>query len=178
MLIRSYARAFPSDRRIYRIDRWAVPVPGGLPLAASAWYLAFALATFGLSQLPGLNLIAGVVGWPALMLIGPGAAAVFITRRTPDGRSLPSYAIAALRWKARPVPAAPATGGGERRMLAAADFSVRDSRTLLRGPGVIVLGAARCSVHSDRVIAVAANDLSAPGRVVQMRHGDELEVHA
>jgi len=61
MILRSYARAFATNRRIYRIDRWAVPIPGGLPLAASAWFLALAITLIGLAQLPGVNAMASVV---------------------------------------------------------------------------------------------------------------------
>src|SRR5918992_1366740 len=32
LVIRSYRRVFEVDRRIYRVDRWALPVPGGVPL--------------------------------------------------------------------------------------------------------------------------------------------------
>jgi hypothetical protein len=98
MRIRSYAGAFARDRRIYRIDRWTIPVPGGLPLAASAWFATLALAMLALGQLPVVGRATSVVGWPAAVLVGPGALAAVLTRPTVDGRSVPSLAVAAARW--------------------------------------------------------------------------------
>ena len=40
MVIRSYRRVFEVDRRIYRVDRWALPVPGGVPLRAVGYFVA------------------------------------------------------------------------------------------------------------------------------------------
>ena len=40
MVIRSFRRVFEVDRRIYRVDRWPVPVPGGIPLRALGYFLA------------------------------------------------------------------------------------------------------------------------------------------
>ena len=100
MRINSYAKAFPKDRRIYRIDRWTIPIPGGLPLAASAWFVLLALTTIILAQLPLLNVGVQRVGWPAAVLLGPGALSITLTRQTKDGRSLPQHAWCSLRWHA------------------------------------------------------------------------------
>ena len=44
VIIRSYRRVFEVDRRIYRVDRWALPVPGGVPLRAVGYFAATVLA--------------------------------------------------------------------------------------------------------------------------------------
>ena len=43
VVIRSYRRVFEVDRRIYRVDRWALPVPGGVPLRAVGYFAATVL---------------------------------------------------------------------------------------------------------------------------------------
>jgi hypothetical protein len=40
LTIRSYRRVFEVDRRIYRVDRWALPVPGGVPLRGMGYFAA------------------------------------------------------------------------------------------------------------------------------------------
>ena len=40
LIIRSYRRVFEVDRRIYRVDRWALPVPGGVPLRGVGYFAA------------------------------------------------------------------------------------------------------------------------------------------
>ena len=53
-MIRSYRRVFEVDRRIYRIDRWALPVPGGVPLRAVGYFVAALLAMIVAGSLPGV----------------------------------------------------------------------------------------------------------------------------
>jgi hypothetical protein len=50
--IRSYARIFDSDRRVYRVEQWTLPVPGGVSLRALAWFGGSLLAVILLGSLP------------------------------------------------------------------------------------------------------------------------------
>jgi hypothetical protein len=52
LVIRSYRRVFRVDQRIYRVDRWALPVPGGVPLLGVVYFAATLLALLALSVLP------------------------------------------------------------------------------------------------------------------------------
>ena len=58
MVIRSYRRVFEVDRRIYRVDRWALPVPGGVPLRAVGYFAAALLAVIAAGELPGTGELA------------------------------------------------------------------------------------------------------------------------
>jgi hypothetical protein len=92
MVIRSYRRVFEVDRRIYRVDRWALPVPGGVPLRAVGYYVAALLAVIFLGSLPGVGeLIAGVSA-PIRFVIVPLAVAVLGTQAAPDGRAAHRFA--------------------------------------------------------------------------------------
>ena len=174
MRIRSYARAFPSDRRIYRIDRWTVPLPGGLPLAASAWFLAFALAMLAIGQLPGIRSAVHVIGWPAAVLVGPGAGAVALTRRCEDGRTLPAVAFARIAYELRarlcpkpldaPAPLTPVlialgdtTLPGRVRVHGPGAVSISPSTTLERSADNVVARATDVRQRANTVIATAAN---------------------
>lgn len=152
MNIRSYARAFPTDRRIYRIDRWAIPIPGGLPLAASAWFIALVLVMMALTRLPLVGDAASAVGWPATMIVAPGAGAVALTRRHEDGRTLPSYLIAGARWRVgcllRRMPTASATGC-VRTGWVASDHTVPGMRMRIHGPGRIAIADCAASVDAN-----------------------------
>lgn len=135
MHIRSYARAFPTDRRIYRIDRWAIPIPGGLPLAASAWFLALAIAVGAIGQLPVASAAIGVLGWPAAIIVAPGAGAVALTKRCDDGRTLPRLALDRATYLHRAAcVVVPEPGRLARRIFVAADSSLA-GRTIIHGPG-------------------------------------------
>ena len=60
VIIRSYRRVFEVDRRIYRVDRWALPVPGGVPLRGGRLLRRGAAGWCSCSgALPGLGELVG-----------------------------------------------------------------------------------------------------------------------
>ncbi|MDA0173400.1 conjugal transfer protein [Solirubrobacter taibaiensis] len=83
-VIRSYRRVFEVDRRIYRVDRWALPVPGGVPLRAVAYFAA----TLLLAVLLPLAFISA----PLRYVVLPLAVAVLGTQAAPDGRAAHRFA--------------------------------------------------------------------------------------
>jgi hypothetical protein len=86
LVVRSYRRVFEVDRRIYRVDRWALPVPGGIPLRGLG-YFALALVTVVVAgALPGLGAALGVLSAPLRYVVVPLAVAVLGTQVAPDGR--------------------------------------------------------------------------------------------
>jgi hypothetical protein len=99
MVIRSYRRVFQVDRRIYRVDRWALPVPGGVPLRAVGYFLGALLAALALGRLPGFTGISA----PIRLVVIPLAVAVLGTQAAPDGRVAHRFALdwLRLRWRAR-----------------------------------------------------------------------------
>src|SRR5215213_11221217 len=79
LMIRSYRRVFEVDRRIYRIDRWALPVPGGVPLRAVGYFATTVLL---------MLLLGGLVAFlspPLRFVVVPLAVAILGTQAAPDG---------------------------------------------------------------------------------------------
>ncbi|MCW2920487.1 MAG: hypothetical protein JWL76_361 [Thermoleophilia bacterium] len=181
MQIRSFARAFPTDRRIYRIDRWAIPIPGGLPLAASAWFLALAIAVWALGQLPGVGRLVDVVGWPAAVIVAPGAGALALTRRCDDGRTLPQLAMHRGGFELRAICARDAKPTAiPRTIRVAADVSL-PGRVLVHGPGRITLPTWTHPQLARRGLVVlrpVATDARATATVLQLAIGEMIEARA
>jgi hypothetical protein len=85
--IRSYRGIFSVDRRIYRIERWRLPVPGGVPLRAVLYFVGALVFMLVLRRGPGIGGLLGFVHPAYLYVIFPTAVAVFGTRVVPDGRA-------------------------------------------------------------------------------------------
>ena len=92
MVIRSYRRVFEVDRRIYRVDRWALPVPGGVPLRAVGYFAATLLLVIVTGALPGVGALIADVSAPLRFVIAPLAVAVLATQAAPDGRAAHRFA--------------------------------------------------------------------------------------
>jgi hypothetical protein len=101
MVIRSYRRVFEVDRRIYRVDRWALPVPGGVPLRAVAYFVAALLAVLAAGSLPGIGELVAGVSAPLRFVVAPLAVAVLGTQAAPDGRVAHRFAWDWLRLRLR-----------------------------------------------------------------------------
>src|SRR5215212_7290894 len=100
-VIRSYRRVFEVDRRIYRVDRWALPVPGGVPLRAVGYFAAALLAMIAAGALPGTSELAGALSAPIRFVVLPLAVAVLGTQAAPDGRAAHRFAWDWLRLRVR-----------------------------------------------------------------------------
>ena len=64
LVIRSYRRVFEVDRRIYRIDRWTLPVPGGVPLRGLGYFVAAVLAVIVCGRLPAVGVLVDALSPP------------------------------------------------------------------------------------------------------------------
>src|SRR3954464_15336527 len=95
VIIRSYRRVFEVDRRIYRVDRWALPVPGGVPLRAVGYFAATLLVMVLLGE--GVAFLSP----PLRYVVLPLAVAVLGTQAAPDGRSAHRFAWDWLRFRLR-----------------------------------------------------------------------------
>jgi hypothetical protein len=186
VVIRSYRRVFEVDRRIYRVDRWALPVPGGVPLRAVAYFAAALLAMIAAGALPVLGELVAAVSAPIRFVVVPLAVAVLGTQAAPDGRAAHRFAWDWLRLRLR----ARRRSGG--RVVALEDEPVAwhgdlalrwdgDGAELRRGR---VRGPARATFHvpvmlrdgSGRLVArVGAPDGRAPQTVV-LCAGETMEV--
>jgi hypothetical protein len=101
LVIRSYRRVFEVDRRIYRVDRWALPVPGGVPLRGLGYFIATVLFVVVGGRLPGLAALLGLLSAPLRYVVLPLAVAVLGTQVAPDGRSAHRFACDWLRLRVR-----------------------------------------------------------------------------
>src|SRR5512132_1320109 len=103
LVVRSYRRVFEVDRRIYRVDRWALPVPGGIPLRGLAYFALALAAVAAAGALPGVGALVGVLSAPLRFVVVPLAVAVLGTQVAPDGRVAHRFAWAwlCLRVRAR-----------------------------------------------------------------------------
>jgi hypothetical protein len=100
LTIRSFAVVFRIERRLHRIDRFALRVPGGIPLAGLGWASALLLAVLVAQRLPGGALIA-LMPAPLRLVALPIAGAVLLQRVRVDGRSAQAHARAWLRHRLR-----------------------------------------------------------------------------
>jgi hypothetical protein len=101
LVIRSYRRVFEVDRRIYRVDRWALPVPGGVPLRAVGYFAATLLLVLALGALPATGELVGAISPPLRFIVIPLAVAVLGTQAAPDGRSAHRFATDWVRFRMR-----------------------------------------------------------------------------
>src|SRR4051812_14521972 len=101
MVIRSYRRVFEVDRRIYRVDRWALPVPGGVPLRAVGYFVAALLAVLVAGSLPAVGALTAGVSAPLRFVVAPLAVAVLGSQAAPDGRAAHRFAWDWLRLRLR-----------------------------------------------------------------------------
>src|SRR5215213_10163134 len=101
MVIRSYRRVFEVDRRIYRVDRWALPVPGGVPLRAVGYCAAALVTVIVAGALPGIGELVSGVSAPLRFVVAPLAVAVLATQAAPDGRVAHRFAWDWLRLRVR-----------------------------------------------------------------------------
>lgn len=102
LVVRSYRRVFRIERRIHRIDRFLLPVPGGLPLRGVLYFLGALLALLALALLPGVEALLERVPAPVRYAVLPAALAVLGTQVAPDGRSAHRFALAWLAHRVRP----------------------------------------------------------------------------
>lgn len=93
LTVRSYRRVFDVDRRIHRIDRWVLPVPGGLPLRTLGYFVGTLLVVLILEGLPFVGDLIGALSPPMRYVLLPGAVAAVGSQVAPDGRSAHRYAL-------------------------------------------------------------------------------------
>jgi TcpE family len=150
LVIRSYRRVFEVDRRIYRVDRWALPVPGGVPLRGLAYFAATLGLVVLLGSLPGIGELVGVLTPPLRYVVLPLTVAVLGTQAAPDGRTAHRFARDWLRLRLRarrrcagrvvPLEGEPVPWHG---VLAARwdAHAARLQRARVRGPAMIAFAA-------------------------------------
>lgn len=100
--IRSYRLVFRRRWRIFRLQGWRIPLPGGIELRLLGYWLASLATAFLLGRLPLIGIAVAALP-PSLRLLAlPLAAAWALSRWELDGRP-PHRALSGLiGWRLRP----------------------------------------------------------------------------
>ena len=99
LFLHSYRRVFRVERRLYRIEDWRLPLPGGIPLRAIVYFFAAELAVLVLARAPGTGLALAVLPVEWRFGVLPIACAMAGWWISPDGR--PAHRFAATWLRAR-----------------------------------------------------------------------------
>jgi len=91
--LRSYQPAFKVERRLYRIQHWQLPVPGGVPLRGVVYFVVALLLVLLLGALPLVGDVLGALSPPLRYVVLPLGATVLGTQVAPDGRSAHRFAL-------------------------------------------------------------------------------------
>ena len=190
--VRSYRSIFSVDRRIYKVERWRLPVPGGVPLSALLYFAAAVAAVVVLRRVPVLGDLLGAIHPAYLYVILPAAVAVFGTRVAPDGRAAHRFARDWLafhirshrRSAGRPVPlVGERVGAGEALALRPDAHGPDLRRATLTGPATVafrdpiaVRGRARGTLTARGSDAARGGDRTVD--TVELRHGQKLRILA
>ena len=185
MVIRSYRRVFEVDRRIYRVDRWALPVPGGVPLRAVGYFAATLLAVIVVGALPATGELVGALSAPIRFVVVPLAVAVLGTQAAPDGRAAHRFAWDWLRFRSRArrrcsgrvvaLAGEPVAWDGELALRFDGD-DARLHRGRVRGPARVTFNVpVQLSDGGGRLVA-RTGSWGEPGQAVVVCGGVRLEV--
>jgi hypothetical protein len=101
-VIRSYRLVFHRRWRIFRIQNWRIPLPGGVELRAVGYWLACLLAVVALGRVPGLGLLVQLLPSSLRFALIPLAGAWALSSWGIDGRSPHRAVIGMLAWRLRP----------------------------------------------------------------------------
>jgi hypothetical protein len=195
-VIRSYRLVFRRRWRLFRIQNWRIPLPGGVELRAVGYWLACMAVLALAAHLPGLGLLLGAVPPSLRFGVLPLAGAWALSSVEVDGRS-PHRALAALiAWRLRPrslaafrrCPRPGELGLAEPRITVAGDLrAAAYPRGRLRGPARVLLrypvevraegGRGRGCTREERIATARRWRLRATG-AGPLRRGRVLEVPA
>src|SRR4051794_302593 len=84
--IRSFRTVFRLERRIYKFDRWRIPIPYGVPV----WGLAYSTATLAAivlaGRLPAVGGLVSLLPAPLRFVLLPLGVGALLNGIEPDGR--------------------------------------------------------------------------------------------
>src|SRR4051794_7930839 len=187
MIVRSYRRVFRVDQRIYRVDRWALPVPGGVPLRGVVYFAVTLVVVVAAGALPLLGDVVGLLSPPLRYAILPLGVAVLGAQAAPDGRAahrfagdwLCSRARRRRRCAGRPVPLEGESVAWHGRVAVQWDESAPHlERARVTGPATVTFTE---PVHVERrrgrfVVRAAHDGEGVPVRELKLRDGLVMEV--
>jgi hypothetical protein len=189
--VRSFREVFQIERRLFRVDRWRIPVRSGVEVRAIVYALACYAALLVARVIPPVaalhDLLPAPIGW----LILPAGGALALARFRPDGRIPHHAAWSVTRWVLsarrvaglRPDRQVGVVGLVESEVVVCSDW--RDGTASLHGD---VVGPARVTARraarlsSAKRGAVLVLDLAGPalrrGAVLDLGEGERIEVRS
>jgi hypothetical protein len=117
VLIRSYALVFRMQRKLFKVDRWRLPLPGGLEIRAIVYAVAVLLGDLILSRLVLIGPISDKLPAPLHWAILPGLIVFVLVKLEVEGRPPHRVLSSLLGWWVKPkyfVGLRPAVGPGIR----------------------------------------------------------------
>lgn len=190
VFLRSYRRVFRIERRLYRVEDWRLPLPGGVPLRALAYFCVAEVCVLVLAALPGTGHLLSLLPVEWRYGIVPIGCAMAGWWASPDGRPAHRFAATWLRTqlRRRRCRAGRAVRPEGERLELAYDLPVRSSapgarlvRARLRGPAQLVLSDPM-AVRSRRGLRGRRLELRPPaarGEIIgrlALEEGQTLEV--
>jgi hypothetical protein len=97
--VRGYRTVFSFERRLYRFDRWRLPLRGGLPVRALLYAPVVWGAVIAAGRVPALGSLIAALPDPTRYALLPGAITVALLRVQPDGRAAGRALWALLRYR-------------------------------------------------------------------------------
>jgi hypothetical protein len=188
LIIRSFRVVFDLGlRRLFKVDRFRVPFPYGLPLRGVAYWAGALVALLVLARLPAVGEVVRALPAPVRYLLLPGGLAYLLLQVAPDGRSAHAAARAWLRYRLTPRRIAawrPADIVGREVVLADVTF-VPDERcaryrpALIRGPARVLLRYPARAWQTGRVLHLEqTSDVPAfVGSQITLRAEQRLRFH-
>jgi hypothetical protein len=160
LIVRSYRRVFEVDRRIYRVDRWVLPVPGGVPLRGVAYFVAALLTAVLAARLPIIGGLVGELAAPLRYVVLPVGVALLGTQVAPDGRLAHRFAWGWLCWRLR-----------SRRRSSGRTVPLEDEAVAWHGVVATGWDESAPSLRHGRVAGPAMVTFGVPVRVASCRRG-------
>ncbi len=102
VLIRSYALVFRMQRKLFKIDRWRLPLPGGLEIRAIVYAIVVLLADLVLSRLVLIGPLTNKLPAPLHWAIFPGLLVFGLIKLEVEGRPPHRVVGSLLGWWVRP----------------------------------------------------------------------------
>jgi hypothetical protein len=188
IVVRSFRVVFDLGlRRLFKVDRFRVPFPYGLPLRGVAYWAVSLLTLLILMRLPATGEAVHALPAPVRYLLLPGGIAYLLLQVAPDGRSAHTAALAWLRYRLTPKRVAAwraAEAVGSRVVLGEMTFvpderCVRYRTARVTGPARVLLRYPAQAWRAGRVLHVeqTGDEPAFVGKEVALQAGQRLQFH-
>ena len=187
VVIRSFRVVFALERRLFKIDRWRLPLPYGLPVRGLVYAAAALVGVLVAGRLPVIGSLLGALPAPARFVGLPAVVAWLLVRARVDGRPAHDHLWALVRYHAtaRQLVALRAVRGRSLACVAEPVVIAADAsggvyrRARIAGPARVWLrGPAKACQRADTLTVVPTGGWPGQGCVVDLDEGESLIVRS